>query len=194
MRRIAVLSIASLLAFGTPALAGWEDEISDFDRNRLNMLEEAKAKGLEEARGSGEYAAIQSLLSLDRRDASRSELVGNWRCRIMKLGGPFPAIVYTWFRCRVRETANGLYFEKLSGSQRSSGYLDPGNGGWVYLGTLTVNDEPQKPYSGANEGAGSPVTHTDEVAFVTKVGEGHMRMEFPFPHLESTFDVIELSR
>ena len=47
-------------------------------------------------------------------DVSERELIGTWRCRTMKLGGISPAVVYSWFRCRMRHTRNGLFFEKLT--------------------------------------------------------------------------------
>jgi hypothetical protein len=62
------------------------------------------------------------------------------------------------------------------------------------LGELTVKTEKQKPYSGGNEGAGAPATSGDAVGVVSSIGRGHARIEFPYPVIESDFDVIELKR
>jgi Domain of unknown function (DUF4893) len=199
MRLQSVVLIGALvLAAAVPAFAGWQTDVSAFDRQRLAHLEESRAKGLAEAEAGGnasDLAIIHGALAGGRGDVSQAELMGTWRCRQMKLGGISPSIVYGWFRCRVRQSGHGLYFEKISGSQRVSGYLDRyDGGGWVLLGALTVNNERQRPYSGGSEGAGTQVTSNDAIGLITKAGPGHLRIEFPYPALESHFDVMELRR
>jgi hypothetical protein len=191
-------AIAAFLLLGlSPAFAAWESEISAYDRERLNQFDTARAQGLAQADNASpaDRSAVRSVLDPQSRSISSGALVGTWRCRTMKLGGLTPAIVYTWFTCRVRNTGNGLYFEKLNGSQRLSGYLDPYNGGsYVLLASSTVGTERQKPYSGGGASAGAMAISSDMVGLVSSIGPGRARIEFPYPVLESTFDVIELRR
>ena len=72
----------------------------------------------------------------------------------MKLGGLEPAIVYTWHDCRFTSTSEGLFFEKLSGTQRFSGYADEDGARFILLAGTSVRDEKQRPYSGGGLGFG----------------------------------------
>lgn len=194
----AIFTAALILGLATPALAqSWADEISSFDHGRLDRLAESKAKGLAEAeRGASpsDLAVIRSVAGAHGADVSESAIRGTWQCRTIKTGGMAPALVYSWFRCRIRDTHNGLYFEKVTGTQRISGYLDRYNDGFLLLGSTTVGKERPRPYSGGNHGAGAPTTHSDAVGVLSSIGPGHLRIEFPYPFYESTFDVMELRR
>ncbi len=138
----AILLAALILGLSTPALAqSWADEISSFDRDRLGQLGDAKAKGMAEAeRGAspGDFATVRAVAGPDGAGVSEGAIKGSWRCRTIKTGGMAPAVIYSWFRCRIRDTRNGLYFEKLTGTQRISGYLDRYNDGFLLLGSMTV--------------------------------------------------------
>ena len=195
----ALLPVILALGLTTPALAqSWQDEISSFDRGRLADFSTSKAKGLAEAeKGSspGDLAVIHSVLDAQGAGVSEHAITGTWRCRTIKLGGMTPSVVYSWFRCRIHNTRNGLYFEKVSGTQRISGYLDRyDNGGFLLLGSMTVGKERPKSYSGGNQGAGAPTTHGDSVGVLSRIGPNRLRIEFPNPFYESTFDVMELRR
>lgn len=103
MRKIEVFAFATLLLISTPAIAGWQDQASSFDAQRLARLDESRAKGLDEAsRGApaADLAVIHSVLDAEAVSASPEALAGNWRCRTIKLGGITPDVVYGWFRCR----------------------------------------------------------------------------------------------
>jgi Domain of unknown function (DUF4893) len=199
MRAIHPFAVLILvLGLSAPAWAqDWRTEISDFDRGRLDQLSESKAKGLAEAEQgapAGDLEIIHALVDADGAGVSDNEILGGWQCRTIKLGGMAPDVIYSWFRCRVRNTRNGLYFEKVTGTQRISGYLDEYNDGYLLLGSWTVGHERPKPYSGGNAGAGAPTTHTDAVGVLTALDARHLRIEFPYPFYESTFDVMELKR
>ena len=172
-------------------------QISTIDRDRIARLEEAKSRALGESLDAPVEirAAIDSVLSPEPRPISEPELTGDWQCRFIKLGGLAEAVMYDWFECRVRDTADGLYFEKLRGSQRISGYLDPYRDGYVLIGALSVGDAPQNRYSGGREGgAGNRFSTNDQVGILSSIGIDRARIEFPYPHLESTFDVLEMRR
>jgi hypothetical protein len=130
---------------------------------------------------------------------SEQALMGEWRCRIMKVGGYAPAKVYDWYHCRISESETGsLLFEKLDGGQLINGALDPmGENSLVFVGAMSVKGEPRNRYSGrpaARAAAGAPTSQTDQVGVFSMIGEERARIEFPFPALESTFDIIELQR
>ena len=196
--------IAAALTFAliaTAANAGWRDEASQFDAQRLSRLDESRAKGLDEAsRGASpsDLAAIDSVIHAQVTTASPSALTGAWRCRTIKLGGVTPDIVYSWFRCRISERGGALFFEKLSGSQLTSGFLYSEGSGYVYLGAsyVTAYGPPEKPpvYSGRGASAGAAATPDDQIGLLSLLADGRARLELPYPVQESTFDVIELKR
>lgn len=193
------LFLAAFLVAGTaaPALADWQQEISSYDRGRLANFDQARAAGLGEADAGAspiDRNAIHGVLDPQSRPISAQELAGNWRCRLMKLGGLEPAIVYGWQNCRFRNTPNGLYFEKLTGTQRFSGYADPDGDRFILLAGMSVRDEGQNPYSGGGTGFGAIATPNDYVGVVSSIGPNRARIEFPLPVIESVFDVIELQR
>jgi hypothetical protein len=191
-----VLLLTSALALAaTTAQAGWLDVASPRDAQRLGQLQESKEKGMQEAAAGPDMAVIHAVLDPASQRTSDGEARGAWRCRTIKLGGMTPSVVYSWFTCRIADRGGHLYFEKISGSQRVSGWLYPDqSGGLVLLGANTVNGEPQRRYSGSGASAGADATPDDAVGVLTAIGSGHARIEFPYPVQESTFDVIELKR
>lgn len=197
MRKLEVFAIASFLFAATAANAGWQEQASRFDAQRLSRLDESRAKGLDEAaRGApaADLAAIRSVLDAPAVEASSSALEGAWRCRTIKLGGITPDVVYGWFRCRISLKGGAPYLEKLTGSQRTSGFLYPQGGGFVYLGASYVTGEKPHRYSGNGAEAGAGATPDDQIGLLSLLTDGRARLELPYPLQESTFDVIELKR
>ena len=147
----------------------------------------------ETSRGAppSDLAAIHSLLDAPAVSGSPA---GSWRCRTIKLGGITPDVIYTWFNCRVTQRGGALFFEKLSGSQRTSGFLYPEGGGYVYLGASYVTGEKPHAYSGNGAAAGATATPDDQIGRLSLLYDGRARLELPYPTQESTFDVIELKR
>jgi len=194
--RALIIGVFSTLLLGTGAAqAGWQDDASPFDQQRLARLEEAKAKGLSEAAAGPDMGTIHAVLDPAADPASAGALAGSWRCRTIKLGGMTPDVVYSWFRCRISDRGAGLYFEKISGSQRVAGRLYANDaGGYVLLGATSVKGEPQHHYSGSGASVGASATPDDAVGLLEATGHGSARIEFPYPVQESTFDVIELKR
>src|ERR1700733_7706003 len=85
----------SLLA-STAAFAGWREEASAFDAQRLSQLQESKDKGMQQASAGPDMATIHEVLDPRSNPISESEVAGNWRCRTIKLGGISPSVVYGW--------------------------------------------------------------------------------------------------
>jgi Domain of unknown function (DUF4893) len=196
LKQTAFAALAALAV--TPALAAWQEDVNRFDQDRLSRIDESRERGLRAAEQGGSRAdltAIHRVLDPEGRPITARDLMGTWRCRQMKLGGLAPEIVYDWFRCRVRETPSGLFFEKVTGTERISGYLEAyENGRYLLLGELTVKNEREKPYSGGNKGVGAITTSADAVGVISSTARGRARIEFPFPNIESDFDLIELRR
>jgi hypothetical protein len=177
------------LALCAPAIAsaGWQDQATSFDQNRLARLDESRAKGMSEA---GDVKAAREALDAP---ASGRSVTGSYRCRTIKLGGMARAVVYSWFHCRVRAYAGGLVFEKLNGSQHMAGRLYADGGSYVYLGVSWVKGEQPHRYSGNGDSVGARATPDDQIGRLTATSYG-ARLEFPYPVQESTFDVIEMRR
>jgi hypothetical protein len=197
--RTATVIAALLLSTVAFDVAG-EEMISDFDRARLARLDEARAQAMDEAAEAAiaERAAIDSVMEPEAGPVSEQAVMGDWRCRIMKVGGYAPAKVYDWYHCRISEGENGsLLFEKLDGGQLINGVLDPySETSLVFVGAMSVKGEPRNRYSGstARAGAGALTSQTDQVGVFSMIGEDRARIELPFPAIESTFDIIELQR
>ncbi len=186
---------AALLTLSTAAQAGWQEDATPFDVNRISKLDESRAKGLAEAQAGSDIATIRAVLDPAPEAIGEGALAGKWRCRTIKLGGLTPDVVYSWFNCRISHRDGGLFFEKVTGSQRVAGMLYPREeGGYVLLGALSVGNEPPHRYSGNHESAGAEATPDDAVGVLSATGSNHARIEFPYPVQESTFDVIELKR
>lgn len=196
--RKAEAAFATLLVLTAASYAGWREDASAGDVQRLEQLSEAKAKGMMEAQSAppSDLAAIRSILTAGA--VSSGKATGTWKCRTMKLGGLTPTIVYGWFSCRISDRGGRLFFEKLGGSQRTSGYLYPDGGGYVYLGAASVHyngaNEAPHAYSGTGASVGAAQTPDDQIGLLTLTYDGRARLELPYPVQESTFDVIELKR
>lgn len=87
-----------------------------------------------------------------------------------------------------------LFFQKTQGSIRTQGILYPENGAWIYLGAASTTGEPWHTYSGGHPSLGAVATPDDQIGLLSGIGNNHLRLEIPGPVLESTYDIIELSR
>ncbi len=192
--RAKFLGVLALSLLATPAFAGWQDQASNGDAQRLARLDEARSQGMSEASRGGDMGAINGVLGPSAHDAGGGAFIGAWRCRQLKLGGVTPSIVYAWFHCRISERGGHLFFEKVSGSQKTRGWLYPDGGSFVYLGASSAKGEPPHTYSGNGASLGASQTPDDQIGRLSMIGSGHARLELPFPIQESTFDVIELRR
>ncbi|MGH6873254.1 MAG: DUF4893 domain-containing protein [Rhizomicrobium sp.] len=194
MRTLLLIAAAFALS-ATAAQAGWRETASAFDQDRLAKIEDAKAKALGEAQAGPDMATIHEVLDPAALPASDSALAGSWRCRTIKMGGMTPSVVYSWFRCRIADRGGHLFFEKITGSQRTRGWLYPnGDGTFVYLGASSVGPEKPHTYSGNGASVGAPATPDDQIGLLSAFGDGRARIEMPYPVQESTFDVLELRR
>jgi hypothetical protein len=180
------LALAFSLA-ATPVFAGWQDQASPADA-------EAAIADAQHGEGRGDWHAIPRVMQPQARAVPANALVGNWRCRQMKLGRMASYMVYDqWFSCNIRPYNGGLLLQKMNGSQRFVGFLFPENGGWVYLGASSARGEPYHNYSGRSPALGAQVTPDDQIGLLTGIGDNHLRLEIPAIQ-ESLLDVVEFAR
>ena len=179
---------------GRPVQLDWMGAIQDYDRDRLDRLDEAWETALGQAVRDGHESRLRELGALaDPMAAMRDPLPppGSYRCRAIKLGsrqnGPgLSFVAYGWFACKVERTSRGLKLTKLTGSQRQVGLIFPGDAlRQVFLGTLVLGDEQRAMQYGTDP-------DRDVAAFVERIGEARWRMVIPSPAFESRTDVIEL--
>lgn len=195
MKTITWLPLALLLAWAAPAWADGtlDSRVTAADRQRLEAYDSVRGEAIGAARESNDKAALATLDTIlaGRPEAIRgaTDLAGLWRCRVAKLGGKPPLVVYDWFRCRITDDPAGLRLDKISGSQRTAGTFYDGADAerLTYLGAGYYADERKpKPYGRDPD--------RDEVGYLVRVGHDRLRLEFPSPRYESQFDIMELER
>ncbi len=164
--------------------------ITDADSDRLERFDEARDKAIEEAAGSADEDAKATFLAALDADAlplADFDLTGEWKCRTIKAGGLAELVVYGWFDCRDTDDGSGWRLEKLTGSQRTVGrFFTESDTRMTYLGSSFVAGDTAAQY-----GAGP---QSDQVGYATRTDEAAWQIAFPFPHTESTFDILQLRR
>jgi hypothetical protein len=195
MRITLSVAVLSLAACATPRAAlpepGWQQAATNDDRQRLRDWRSAFTKALAQARATNASDVVREgkLLDPDAGVGGVPIPDGNYRCRTVKVGaksqGMLNYVAYPFFRCRV-EAGAVQRFTKLTGSQRPLGMIYPADAmRQVFLGTILLGDETQGYQYGRDR-------DRDLAAWVERIGEQRWRMVFPYPHYESTLDVIEL--
>lgn len=183
---------------GAPAAASrshidWRDIATEHDRYRLRQWRTAWVQGLAKATAAGHAAQIAAEGPLLQPDAAvdwQAPPPGEYQCRVIKIGGKSEGLLdyvaYPAFNCRIRAENGVLSFAKLSGSQRPIGLILPDSSRrMIFLGTLQLGDERRAMQYGRDR-------ERDMAGVVEQVGDRRWRIAFPYPHFESTVDVLEL--
>ncbi len=189
MRLFSLLAVLAL-----PAAA---QDVRSQEQSRLENFEEVAGKALLNAFAGGRRGDVDML-----RDALagtplpplQTTLSGDWKCRTFKLGGGIPLVAYANFDCRITPDGAQFTFEKLTGSQRTSGTIQIINGQMVYLGVGTVNDAPARAYADLHPAFIGNGEVQPQVGLVQQSGPDSARILFPSPVVESDFDVLWLTR
>jgi hypothetical protein len=176
------------------ATPDWRAIITDDDKTRLREWRTAWTRALTKARASGhalEIASEGALLDPDIAIAWSDPPPGSYRCRTIKIGAQaqdmLDYVAYPAFDCRLRSEDGTLSLVKLNGSQRPIGLLLPyAANRMLFLGTLQLGDETRSLEYGRDR-------ERDLAAIVDRVGDRRWRLSFPYPHFESTIDVMELT-
>ena len=171
----------------------WREVATPHDRERLRGWRDAFVEALQDARAAGYGADIDregALLAPDAALAGATIPNGEYRCRVIKLGGQSAGLLdyvaYPYFACRVRQERNLQSFAKLTGSQRQVGFILRHDAiRQVFLGTLVLGDEARAMQYGRDR-------QRDVAGFVERIGPARWRLIMPRPAFESTMDVLEL--
>jgi hypothetical protein len=197
---LAAIGLACASILSAPAMAqrgdqdaGWRDVATESDRVRVREWRSAWVEALREARAAGHTGEIESegvLLHPDSALLRPAPPVGDYRCRVIKVGGQgdlLDYVAYPAFRCRVRPERDGrLSFVKLTGSQRPIGFIYPDDTRrMIFLGTLQLGDERRSLRYGTDD-------ERDMAGIVERIGDRRWRIVFPRPTFESIVDVLEL--
>lgn len=184
---------APQLADGTP--------IRPEDAARVEALDRATGAALRQALGEGSAQqaadAAEALrgATLPADQANPSALAGDWACRMTKIGGLLPSVTYPPFRCRITADGTALRFEKLTGSQRTSGTIHRDGDALVYLGSSFVTGEPPRAYADFPAQMDTSGTETlPDVGVLEITGANAARILFPLPYRESVLNVLTLTR
>ena len=188
-----LLSIAACTTTqATPPTQGWQQAATEADRARLRDWRTAFTRALGQARTGGHAADVEREGRLLDPDAALGGPIpnGDYRCRVIKVGakseGLLDYVAYPAFRCRVSQQGGIQHFDKLSGSQRPHGTIYPADQlRSVLLGTMVLGDETRAYQYGRDP-------ERDLAGWVERIGDRRWRVVFPYPHYESTLDVIEL--
>lgn len=177
----------------TNARLDWRDIATESDRDRIRQWRAAWVQGLAKAQNAGHGPAIAAegvLLQPDAGVAWAEPPVGAYRCRVIKVGakstGLLDYVSYPAFGCRLRIENGVMSFAKLTGSQRPVGlFLPDTSRRMIFLGTLQLGDESMALRYGRDR-------ERDMAGVVERIGERRWRLVLPYPHFESTIDILEL--
>lgn len=188
--------IAGLVATLFAGAAGAQD-IRPQERARLDRFERLAGTALMEGMAGGSAADVAQLvtaLSGTPQVAFDASLAGDWRCRTIKLGGLTRLVVYTNFKCRMTLDNTGVAFEKLTGSQRTSGRIEMREGRAIYLGVGYSSTEAPQDYGQLAPDFEGTATVYPDVAVFERISATRARLIFPAPVNESDLDILELTR
>ncbi len=182
-------------AAGVPTApsAEWRAVATENDRERLREWRAAFTRALGQTRSGGHAADIDREGKLLEPDAALGPVPipnGNYKCRVIKVGakseGMLNYTAYPAFNCRIQQEKELQSLYKLTGSQRHIGLLFPADAlRQVFLGTLVLGDETRAMKYGTD-------ADRDLAGWVERIGDNRWRLILPYPHYESTLDVIEL--
>lgn len=195
MMRLVALALTAMLA--APALA----EIRPDDQARLDQLDAAVGRALRQVLSTGsdeEVVAATNALrgpALPAEPALAAGIAGDWQCSMVKIGGNMALVAYPPFRCRIEMQEGVLHFDKLTGSQRTSGTIYAQDGRWVYLGSSFVQGEAPRRYDDFPAEIDIQASETlPDVGVLEITGKGQARLILPLPYRESLLNVLVLTR
>ena len=171
----------------------WRTLATEHDRERLREWRTAWVSALRKATAAGFGPTIARegvLLQPDAALAWQTPPDGDYRCRVLKIGARSPGnldyVTYPTFNCRIRREGAMMSFAKLTGSQRPIGHFLATTGNrMIFLGTLQLGDEQRALEYGRDR-------ERDMAGVIETIGPNRWRLVLPYPHFESTLDVVEL--
>jgi len=198
MTKVLALALALAVMLAAPLAA---QEIRPDDQARLDQLDAATGRALRQVLASGsdeEVAAAANALrgaAMPADPTLAESLAGDWACSMVKMGGNLPLVAYPPFRCRIEARDGVLHFDKLTGSQRTSGTIRAIDGRWVYLGSTFVQGEAPRRYDDFPPETDTEASETlPDVGLLELTGEGQARLILPLPYRESILNILTLTR
>ncbi|SNS23648.1 protein of unknown function [Sphingomonas laterariae] len=176
-----------------PSPANWRSLATVNDRERIRTWRDAWVKATAQINAAGEGAKLPPLGPLMQPDAALANPglpPGAYSCKIYKLGtrqadGPVFRVSQP-FTCRVAQEGDMLSLSKLGGVQKPVGFLFPGDDSrMIFLGTMMLGDEQRALDYGRDP-------ERDMAGALERIAPQRWRLILPFPHWESTLDVMEL--
>ncbi|MTD99389.1 DUF4893 domain-containing protein [Paracoccus sp. YIM 132242] len=194
------LALAVALALGLP-VAGAAQAIRPDDQARLDQLDAAAGKALLQVLSLGSDEEIVSAINalqgpgMAPNQSLADSLPGDWQCAMVKMGGVMPLVAYPPFRCRIEARDGILHFDKLTGSQRTSGTIQQIGDRWIYLGSSFVGGQQPRPYADFPAEIDTGATETlPDVGVLEVLGQDRARLVMPLPYRESVLNVLVLTR
>lgn len=183
--------IGAPLAFAQQS-QDWRGLLTQHDRGRLEAQATDRATIVAQARENGSVPDIRTMLRvMDPAPLPivREDLVGDWRCRSIQIGGDPFVTPYGFFNCQIESTINGLVIHKTSGSQRFFGRLfQDGARSMIYLGAQYL------PIDGTPPGVYGADPQKDQVGRLYRMSRTELRLEMPRPQAGGDYEVIHLVR
>ncbi len=189
MRLFSLLALLALPASAQEIRPQEAARLAQFDAVAGVALRGALAGG-----SRGDIDLLQEAMAGEPLPPLQTALPGDWKCRTFKLGGGLPLVSYAAFDCRITPDGAQFIFEKLSGSQRTTGTIQIIDGRMIYLGVGTVNDAPARAYADLHPSFVGTGEVQPQVGLVEQSGPDTARIMFPLPVVESDFDVLWLTR
>jgi hypothetical protein len=149
------------------------------------FLKNAEAAPKLQAKEKAELQRLKNLVSGERLKLIPSDLLKLKKVRSIQIG-KYGVFTYPYFNCWFKKTDRGIFFEKTTGSQRKSGLVFQNDDrSLVFLGTSTVNNDPQRQYSGFTRAKDK--SH-DSVGLIIKCGKSYLAI---FPNKNNAWEVYE---
>lgn len=169
----------------------WQDVVTADDRARLRNWRQAWVDATAAVQTAGQSSALSDpLFAFDQAQADPLP-PGDYRCRIYKLAGTRAGVAaftpYPEQPCRIAQDGPVSSFTMQRGVQRPTGLIFKDiKARGVFLGTMMFGDE-MRPLAYGRD------TNRDLAGLVEQVAPNRWRIALPYPHFESTLDVIELT-
>lgn len=172
----------------------WRTMATQEDRQRIRTWRDGWTTALAQISAAGNGSRLAAMGALMQPDAALADATpppGDYRCRTFKLGAKEPGgptfAELPEAICRIALEKDVLSFTKLSGAQKPVGFLLPSDDGrLIFLGTMMLGDERRAIDYGRDP-------ERDMAGAFERIGPDRWRLVLPFPHWESTLDVIELT-
>lgn len=175
----------------------WRAMATPADRQRIRTWRDSWTQALDEVAAAGDSSRLGPLGVLMQPDAALANPApppGDYLCRSYKLGAQAPdaagkdsVVAGPPATCRIAREQDVLSFARLSGAQKPTGFLLPDDDRrLIFLGTMMLGDERRALDYGSDP-------ERDMAGAFERVGPQRWRLVLPFPHWESTLEVIELT-